>query len=121
MQQHGQLIVDQADSGNEAIQRMTNGEKFCFIISAYDMPNGCGLDLQKYLVQTEARSLFLFFSSQNIIMPYAAHQFCLGVVHKSDPAKLMREVVFGICTSPHLHHKLRPQPDAKSHNDTEYE
>ena len=28
LQQHGTLIIDQAASGNEAIQRMTNGEKY---------------------------------------------------------------------------------------------
>lgn len=54
------FVVDQADSGHGAINKISQGANYSLIISDYNMPNGDGGELQDYLVKTEIKSFFLY-------------------------------------------------------------
>ncbi len=59
------LAASEAESGNEAIQLITDGPKPDLIISDVGMPNGTGIDLWKFIEEElpELRDRILFHSS----------------------------------------------------------
>ena len=104
--------VVQSPSGNEAIKLLEKGERFTVVVSDFNMPNGNGADLQRYLVQSDCRSLFFFFTSEMEPVTDPAHRYYVGTVQKPHVEKLITEIVMSICTFPFSLRKIGPNNDA---------
>jgi PAS domain S-box-containing protein len=63
LEQSGDLFVDSAISGDEALKLLT-GQVYDAIISDYEMPGCNGIDLLRHIRKTDPRIPFLLFSDQ---------------------------------------------------------
>lgn len=54
-----------ASSGNEAIGLFNQGRRYDLVISDYEMPNGSGHDLFRYLTDNRISGLFILFTSHS--------------------------------------------------------
>ncbi len=78
-----------ASSGYNAIKILQNNRNIEIVISDYNMPDGTGLDLLNYLVQSKhAIFVIVHTSDLNPILPDQIGEFFLGVVPKLDFDKL---------------------------------
>lgn len=92
-------VVDEASSGNEAINLIKQGTKYSLIISDYNMPDGNGAILQNFLVENDIQSFFFFYSSEIKIDTNPSHKNFLGVIEKPHIQKLFEKLVHEICES----------------------
>ncbi len=58
--------VVEKQSGNEAIELLETDSDFSFIVSDFNMPNGTGLDLYKYVKDKKLQSPFIVLSTEDI-------------------------------------------------------
>lgn len=94
------IVVTAVSSGNEAIARLDRGEKFCLIVSDYNMTNGNGADLLEYVTAKNLKAFFIFFTSESHLQIPKANKFFLGTINKTDPSALMKEVKHAINMAP---------------------
>jgi len=90
-------VVDEANSGNDAIKFIRWGFRYCLIISDYNMPDGNGAVLQNYLVENKIESFFFFYTSESNVAVNDNHKRFLGVIQKPNIQKLFEKLVIEIC------------------------
>lgn len=108
------IRVSEAKSGNEAIELLKAGRKFCLIISDYEMPDGDGCELQDYLIKSKSDSFLMFYSSEANIEFNLAHQNCLGVVRKPDFSQLKDQVKLAFTLIPRQYLRKLALPKTRS-------
>lgn len=91
------VVTDEANSGNDAINLIGQGLRYCLIISDYNMPDGNGAVLQNYLVENKIESFFCFYTSESDVVVNENHQKFLGVITKPNIQKLFEKLVYEIC------------------------
>jgi len=91
------FVVDEASSGNEAINLIKLNEKYCLIISDYNMPDGNGKDLQNFLTERKIDSYFFFYTSETEASVNPAHEKYIGLIQKPHIDILFKELVKAIC------------------------
>lgn len=108
--------VTEASSGNEAIAILKRGEKFCLIVSDYNMEDGSGFDLLSFVTAAELRTLFIFFTSELDPKLPPTNRFFLGTISKLDPTALIREAILGICMAPAYFRNLHSKTYTLKHS-----
>tara|TARA_B110001454_G_scaffold101549_1_gene95912 strand:+ start:11670 stop:12062 length:393 start_codon:yes stop_codon:yes gene_type:complete len=87
--QYKNINITNASSGNEGISLLTSGQKFDFIISDFNMPNGNGVDLLKFKTAFGYPGNFILYTSQLFVdVPENTDPSFLGVVEKFNSEKL---------------------------------
>lgn len=97
LRQDFSAVVDEANSGNDAIRLIKSGAKYCLIISDYNMLDGNGAVLQNYLIENDIKSYFFFYTSESDVVVDVNHQKFLGVIQKPHFQKLFEKLVIEIC------------------------
>jgi CheY-like chemotaxis protein len=83
-----------ATSGYNAIKILQNNRNFEIIISDYNMPDGTGADVLKYIAQTKHPIFIVLHTSDlNPILPEQLGDFFLGIVQKMNFDELNRILV----------------------------
>lgn len=103
------MSVTEASSGNEAIALIEGGARFCLIVSDYNMGDGNGDDLLKYMTKKNLKSFFILFTSEADLQIQTSNRFFLGVVSKTNIRALMRESVLALCMAPAYFKNLYPK------------
>lgn len=84
------IKITTATSGDDAISVFNCGEKFDFIVSDYNMPNGNGLKFLEHVNNSDYQGFFVFYSSQlHPEIPTTVGNFFLGLVEKTEFTKLL--------------------------------
>lgn len=95
------LTVATANSGNEAMDLFNQGKRFDLIISDYEMPNGTGADLFKFLKTRNIGGLFILFTNHYPTPDLRAKfngEFFLKIVQKSELRRLGIEVAVALAS-----------------------
>lgn len=90
-------VVDEVESGNEAIEMIKQAKAYCLIISDFNMPNGNGKELQDFLVENKVKSFFFFYTSENEIPVNLDHPEYLGLIQKPHIDILFEKLVEAVC------------------------
>ena len=102
------LNITNASSGNEGISLLTSGQKFDFIISDFNMPNGNGVDLLKFKTAFDYPGYFILYTSQLFVdVPDNTDSSFLGVIEKFNCEKLFECMSEAIEKSQDLKEKFR--------------
>lgn len=85
------IKITTATSGDEAIGLFDlREEKFDFIISDYNMPNGNGFKFLEHTINSNFQGFFVFYSSQvQPKIPTSVGNFFLGTIEKVEFVKLL--------------------------------
>lgn len=108
--QYKNINITSASSGNEGISLLTSGQKFDFIISDYNMPNGNGVDLLKFKAAFGYPGYFILYTSQLLVeIPENTDQSFLGVIEKFNTEKLFDCISKTVEISQYINKKIRTE------------
>jgi two-component system OmpR family response regulator len=93
LEKTGICCCSECSSGNEAITMLEAGEKFDLVISDYQMPDGDGLDVMRYLLESKSKLPFILFTSYWGLKTDIPYDSFLGLISKSEPHKLLSMVI----------------------------
>lgn len=101
------LNITKASSGNEGINLLMKGQDFDFIISDYNMSNGTGVDLLKYITAFDYPGYFILFTNHmKPNLPKKLNDNFLGVIDKLRFDELFSCLSTFIEKSPNLKNKI---------------
>ncbi|MBY0517508.1 MAG: response regulator [Bacteriovoracaceae bacterium] len=87
------IKIVQCASGNEAIEELKNGVQFDLIISDYQMPEGDGLEVLKFLASNKIQSKFILFTSYEGLQLPVQYDHFLGIISKYEFSKLSSLII----------------------------
>lgn len=77
------VVISMAKSGNDARDLINEGKLFDLIVSDYNMPDGNGTDLLKFVTSLNYPSFFILYTSHlNPELPEKINNKFLGVIEK---------------------------------------
>lgn len=76
------IIVEQAASGQEAIDKLGESQDYHIVVSDFNMPNGNGLELFHFMHSNNIKSYFVLFSAYEEMKEHQIHN---KVIHVEKP------------------------------------
>lgn len=88
-----QAIIKTTSSASAAIKLLQENNSFDFIVCDYQMPDGDGINVLKYLEEVNLNIPFVFFTSTTGLRIETKYPHYLGIVFKFDYEELVKLIM----------------------------